>query len=317
MSLLSTCQEVYNTLNTRIENKFLELEGIQLDWIEKAKAKGIDERYPLGPLNGSNASYYQAIEIAYETFNFIQLYLAADMDKDERTVAEYTQCTKYLKYLAYAHYKCSNKFGTYEIPHSSDEEFQIALDHFKAYLHSQNWVKMIDIFEVNANIKDVKEMILKFSLSKKKVDITFEEFLREYLSYLENVLKIYQAVDIDSVQKNIPSAPLAPTQVVNEAQASDSDDILKSMPAAAQGIAQVVVPVVPLVVDSAKAPPSSLVASLPNTPKDQFQAPPPQTVKQESQTPPPEQSESLKTIATVASAVIEQKKNSLVKSQTS
>jgi hypothetical protein len=208
MPLFSTCYEDYNDFLPQITNKLNILDKLQDQMIQKAfpnPKEVTDTRFAIGdPVK--MGTYYQNMEIIYETYNFLQVFLNTPLSSERnRTVGSLKICKDYLNIAAYAHHKYGKpqeSLDIFVVNVTGDDASNLS-DYENAFSNnnavSRQFTKMIDLFIFKGDAKSLDDIQIrevaivdnKFVLRERgKFDVSLKDFIVQYISSIDVMIQL-------------------------------------------------------------------------------------------------------------------------------
>ena len=207
MPLFSTCYEDYNDFLPQITNRLNILDKLQDQMIAKAfpnPSEVKDTRFAIGD-PAKMAGYYENMEIIYETYNFLQVFLNTPLRSEKnRTVGSLKICKDYLNIAAYAHHKCKKHPGSPDIfvVDVTGDDASNLLDYENAFYNnaqSRQFHKMIDLFIFKGDAKSLDDIQIrevaivdnKFVLRERgEFDDSLKDFIVQYISSIDVMIQL-------------------------------------------------------------------------------------------------------------------------------
>lgn len=205
LGLFSECTQDYDKkYKENIVSSLSKLDHIQDDFINRAQ-QIMKTDFPMGnPLD--YGTYYRALDIAYETYNFLQVFLYLPLSSlDNASIGSSSGCMKKISSLAYAHnmFDKFNESEDAELINMNKVQSQDFFDALKFFRDPKyKYKKMVDIFDIGSgnsgkkprSIDDIKIIMYAFKdqLQEDYKNITqfFSTFMDSYTTSLEVTLNV-------------------------------------------------------------------------------------------------------------------------------
>lgn len=281
--MLTTCDEDYNKgYQTKIEQRLNSIHAIQVEFMKRVDGladETLNKRYSMGKPE-EYGTQHMAMEVAYETYNFLQLMLNTKLKSlNYETLGRTRKCMNKIIIVAYAHFRLDKHHDEHMV--EMDAEQQEDFNEVMAYLKGIDYKKMVDIFSFDpqdTRLNDIRIMFYiieggKVIEDRTKVASLFSTILDKYVNSLDvtqNLLtthkNVLMAMDNDEFKNLIPRLTEGDKQTLSDFQ-SALDSQTPSAPLQPEEIAIAAAAAVAAMSDPS-APPPAPEATSPSAPEN-------------------------------------------------